>query len=163
MPVANTTFDAAMVEAALFRSSGVGLQNYAFGPATNPDPAAGFRKYTNKGTGVGHTYLHVEGPSDEGGVAGPIKKSRFQDRQTLIGVLVEALATSQGKTALAELDKNPGSQQWVKGIPVTGPWYGYDMKSTDRRKVLTTAINIRSHGDALFISSAYPDSLQASL
>jgi hypothetical protein len=65
MGVAGAVYDTAMVEAALFRSGGVRLENYAYGPATNPDPAAGFRKYVASGKGVGHVYVHTEGGGDD--------------------------------------------------------------------------------------------------
>jgi hypothetical protein len=45
MGVADHKWDAGMVEAALFRSGGVRISSYQFGPATNPGPKAeGFRR-----------------------------------------------------------------------------------------------------------------------
>ena len=166
MPVADHTYDAAMVEAALFRSAGVKVENYAYGPATNPDPAAGFRSYKKQGSGVGHVYIHVEGKGDERieWGEGLAKKSRFADRQTMIGVIVEILRHPTARAALQRLDQNPGSQEWLHGpsaIPLTGAWYGYSPNETNKRRILTASINMRSHGDALFISSSYPESLHA--
>ena len=166
MGVADHKYDAAMVEAALFRSSGVKLESYAYGPATNPDPSEGFRKYTIKGKGVGHVYLHVEGKGDGGTEFGEgiAKKSRYADRQTTIGAIVEILAHPTAKAALQRLDQNPGSQEWLHGpsaIPLKGAWYGYGPDKTDKKKIVNASINLRSHGDALFISSSYPEDFQA--
>jgi hypothetical protein len=143
MGVAGLTWGAAMVESALFRSGGVKLENYAYGPATNPDAAAGFRTYKNQGAGVGHVYIHVSGGGDDtvGRNVGLDKKSRYADRST-----------------------NPGGQCWLHGasaITISGVWYGYAPNETVKRKIITAAINMRSHGDALFISSSYPETLQA--
>mgnify|MGYP000664852240 CR=1 FL=1 len=154
-----------MVEAALFRSAGVPLSNYAYGPATNPDPDEGFRKYNKQGKGVGHVYVHVDGAGDGKGEWGEglAKKSRFADRQTAIQLLVEALKHPMAKAALARLDKNEGTQEWLHGdtaIPVAGAYYGYAPNETVRRKIKTVALNLRSHGDALFISSSYPEEFQ---
>jgi hypothetical protein len=55
----------------------------------------------------------------------------------------------------------PNVQEWIKNIPVTGAYYGYAQYSNDKRKIRTCAINMRAHGPALFISSAYPDSFVA--
>lgn len=166
MGVAGLTWDAAMVEAALFRSGGVKLENYAFGPATNPDPGAGFRTYKNQGSGVGHVYIHVSGGGDDtvGRNLGLDKKSRYADRPTAIAVIVEILNSAGGQQGLQWLDANLGGQCWLHGataIAITGAWYGYAPNETARRKILTAAINMRSHGDALFISSSYPETLQA--
>jgi hypothetical protein len=166
MGVANLNFDAAMVEAALFRSSGVKLADYQYGPANNPDPDAGARKYPTGGKGVGHTYVHVEGSGDgtsEWG-SGLAKKSRYADRSTMIGVIVEILKHPTAKAALSRLDANPGSQEWLhgaSGIPVSGAWYGYAQDESGKRKIEKASINLRSHGDALFISSSYPEDFQA--
>lgn len=165
MGVADLTYDKGMVESALFRSGGVKLANYAYGPATNPDPNAGFRNYRNSGRGVGHVYIHLQGGGDDvsGHGQGLAKKSRFADHDTMVTLLVQALNHSSGQAALKRLDENPGSQEWLHGsssIPVTGSWYGYGQHSTTKKKIATVSINIRSHGDALFISSSYPDSFQ---
>ena len=166
MPVADFIFDAPMVESALFRSAGVKLESYAYGPATNPDPAAKFRSYKKQGSGVGHVYVHVEGKGDEvnewGG--GLTKKSRYADRQTMIGAIVEILADPAAKAALKRLDQNPGSQEWLHGstaIRLKGAWYGFAPNETNKKKIVTASINLRSHGDALFISSSYPEDFQA--
>lgn len=166
MGVASIDFDEAMVEAALFRSGGVALENYAYGPATNPDASAGFRKYKAQGKGVGHVYIHVEGGGDDtvGGNAGLGKKSRYADRKTAISVIVEILKDPIAKAALARLDANPGAQEWLHGasaIATTGAWYGYAPNEAVSRKIIKASINLRSHGDALFISSSYPEELQA--
>ena len=97
MGVAGTVYDTAMVEAALFRSGGVKLENYAYGPATNPDPAAGFRKYVASGKGVGHVYVHTEGGGDDisGHGTGLVGKSRYVDHMTMVGAIVEALASNR--------------------------------------------------------------------
>ncbi len=164
MGVSGKKYTTADVEGALFRSAGVKLDSYAYGPATNPDPAAGFRSYKKSGKGVGHVYVHVDGPQawGKGGVA---KKSRYADRPTMIGVIVELLNHADGQAALVALDADPGSQQWLHGatvIAVTGSWYGCGPNETTKKKIITAAINLRSHGDALFISSTYPETLQTS-
>ena len=166
MGVANLTFDASMVESALFRSSGVKLDAYQYGPATNPDPSEGFRKYPTSGKGVGHDYVHVQGKGDESENWGEglAKKSRYADRTTMIGVIVEILKHPTAKAALQRLDANAGTQEWLhgsSGIPVKGAWYGYAQDETGKRKIEKASINLRSHGDALFISSSYPEDFQA--
>lgn len=166
MGVADLTWDTAMVEAALFRSGGVKLENYAYGPAPDPSATAGFRSYKAQGSGVGHVYIHVQGGGDTtvGVNAGLAKKSRYADRQTAIAVIVEILNSAGGKQGLAWLDANPGGQCWLHdgtAIAVTGDWYGYAPQETGRRKIVSASINMRSHGDALFISSSYPEALQA--
>jgi hypothetical protein len=166
MGVAGLTWGAAMVESALFRSGGVKLENYAYGPATNPDAAAGFRTYKNQGAGVGHVYIHVSGGGDDtvGRNVGLDKKSRYADRSTTISVVVEILNSPGGQQGLQWLDDNPGGQCWLHGasaITISGVWYGYAPNETVKRKIITAAINMRSHGDALFISSSYPETLQA--
>ena len=166
MGVADLTWDAAMVEAALFRSGGVKLENYAYGPATNPDAGAGFRSYKAQGSGVGHVYIHVQGGGGDtvGNNKGLDKKSRYADLPTAIGVMVEILNSAGGKAGLQWLDANPGGQCWLNGskaIVVTGAWYGYGPGESAKRKIITASINMRSHGDALFISSSYPEQLQA--
>jgi hypothetical protein len=165
MGVANQTYDKAMVESALFRSGGVALGNYAYGPATNPDPTAGFRNYKTSGKGVGHVYIHVSGSGDDigGHGVGLDKKSRYADHETMVSVIVEILKHTLAKEALQRLDQNPGSQEWLHGhsaIPVTGAWYGYAQNETAKRKIIKASINLRSHGDALFISSSYPEAFQ---
>ena len=65
--------------------------------------------------------------------------------------------------AAARLDALASPQEWLHGahaIPVTGAWYGYPRNSGALRKIKTIAINLRSHGDALFISSVYPEGFQ---
>jgi hypothetical protein len=165
MGVAGTVYDTAMVKAALFRSGGVRLENYAYGPATNPDPAASFRKYVASGKGVGHVYVHTEGGGDDisGHGTGLVGKSRYVDHMTMVGAIVEALRHPTAVAALQNLDNNPGTQQWLHGanaIPVTGPWYGYPQNMTVRKKIEKISINMRSHGDALFLSSSYPEVFQ---
>ena len=155
-----------MVESALFRSSGVKLDAYQYGPATNPDPSEGFRKYNTSGKGVGHDYVHIEGSGDgkESWGEGLAKKSRYADRSTMIGGIVEVLKHPTTKAALQRLDTNASSQEWLhgsSGIPVTGAWYGYAQNETTKRKIEKASINLRSHGDALFISSSYPEDFQA--
>ena len=166
MGVASLNFDASMVESALFRSSGVTPDSYQYGPATNPDPSAGFRSYPTSGKSVGHDYVHVQGKGDgkENWGEGLAKKSRYADRATMIGVLVEVLKHPTAKEALQRLDANPGRQEWLQGgkaIPMTGVWYGYPADETAKRKIEKVRINLRSHGDALFISSSYPTDFQA--
>ena len=65
MGVAGMTWDEAMVEAALFRSGGVKLESYAYGPAPSPNAADGLRSYKAQGSGVGHVYIHVHGTGNE--------------------------------------------------------------------------------------------------
>ena len=55
MGVADLKFDTAMVESALFRSTGVALEGMQYGPAIDPTK----RSYKNSGKGVGHVYLHA--------------------------------------------------------------------------------------------------------
>jgi hypothetical protein len=165
MGVADHVYDKAMVESALFRSGGVNLANYAYGPATNPDPSAGFRNYKTSGKGVGHVYIHVEGSGDDvsGHGVGLAKKSRYADHETMVSVIVEILKHPSARAALQRLVANPGSQEWLhgpSGIPVTGAWYGYAQNETVKRKIVKASINLRSHGDALFISSSYPEAFQ---
>jgi hypothetical protein len=167
MGVADHVYDKAMVESALFRSGGVTLESYAYGPATNPDPAAGFRKYGASGKGVGHVYVHVEGSGDDVSGHGPglAKKSRYADHETMVSVIVEIMKHANVVAALRRLDANPGTQEWLHGdsaVPVTGAWYGFAQNEATKRKITKVSINLRSHGDALFISSSYPEAFQVS-
>lgn len=162
MGVADMTIDAASVEAALFRSTGVELGGMQYGPAI--DPAS--RKYKASGKGVGHVYIHGADVDPLSKTTGLAKKSRYVDHQTMVGVIVEILKHAQGQAALRSLDSNPSAEIWLHGnmaIPVTGAWYGYAQNETVKRKIITAAINMRAHGDALFITSSYPDRLQAAL
>ena len=167
MGVANHIYDKAMVESALFRSGGVKLSNYAYGPATNPDPSAKFRNYKTSGKGVGHVYIHLEGSGNDvsGHSTGLAKKSRYADHETMVSVIVEILQHSLAKSALQRLDDNPGTQEWLhgnSGVPIASAWYGYAQNDSVKRKIIRASINLRSHGDALFISSSYPDKFQGS-
>lgn len=162
MPVADTDYDIAMVESVLFRSTGVKLDGMQYGPAT--DPAT--RPYNASGKGVGHVYMHTAEREELSQRTGPGKKSRFQDNQTMVGVIVEILASTGGKAALQWLDDNPtvAAGLWLHGgtaLPVSKPWYGYEQKGTDLKKLKTVALNMRAHGDALFITSVYPDQFHA--
>jgi hypothetical protein len=164
MGVADTKWDHGMVEAALFRSGGVSHQSYQYGPATNPDPKAGFRQY--KPNGVGHVFVHVKGKGSDilGHGSGLAHKSCYDDEVTAIGVIIEILNSPRGKAALRRLDDNPGTQEWLHGsssVPISGAWYGYAPNENKKRKILSASINMRSHGDALFIHSSYPERLQA--
>ena len=158
MGVADKVYDTAMVEAVLFRSTGVKLEGMRYGPAT--DPAT--RLYNATGKGVGHVYIHSGDQEALSGRAGLIHKSRFKDQATMVAVIVEILATAEGKAKLTWLDANPSvaADLWLHGataLPVTNPWYGYGQGGSGLQKIKTAALNMRAHGDALFITSAYPD------
>jgi hypothetical protein len=162
MGVADVVYDAAMVESVLFRSTGVPLSGMQYGPATNPAT----RNYRTTGRGVGHVYMHTADREQLSGLAGPAHKSRFQDQVTMVGVLVDVLASAEGRAALALLDKTPEKPDgiWLHGakaLPVSKPWYGYEQGATVLRKIRTVALNMRAHGDALFITSVYPDQCHA--
>lgn len=161
MGVSEFTYDKAMVEAALFRSGGVKLDRYAYGPALPPS----MRTPKANGKGVGHVYIHVKGGGDVvvGGNSGRNDRSLFADTRTLIDCVVEIMTTPQVRAALLRLDQDPqpSPQEWLKRIPVAGDFYGYSAEQGDYlRKIVTVSINLRSHGDALFISSCYPDGFQ---
>lgn len=161
MGVSQFTYDKAMVEAALFRSGGTKLQQYAYGPALPPS----MRTPKANGKGVGHVYIHVKGGGDDivGGNSGRDDRSLFADTRTLIDCVVEIMKTSQVHAALQRLDQDPqpNQQEWLKNVPVVGDYYGYSAQQGDYlRKIETVSINLRSHGDALFISSCYPDRFQ---
>ena len=164
MGVADTLYDTAMVESVLFRSTGVRLVGMQYGPATNPAT----RTYTTSGRGVGHVYMHTAEQEELSGRTGPAHKSRFKDQATMVAVIVEILATAEGKARLRWLDDNPTAAAglWLHGasaLPVSQPWYGYEQGGAALKKIKTTALNMRSHGDALFITSAYPDQFHAGL
>lgn len=161
MGVSEFEFDKPMVEAALSRSGGTPLARYAYGPELPPE----LRHPRASGSGVGHVYIHVKGEGDDlvGQGAGRDDRSLFKDTQTAVEAIIEVLKTDVVKAALARLDQipQPNPQEWIKGIPVTGHYYGYAREQGDYpRKITTVAINLRSHGDALFISSCYPDGFQ---
>lgn len=161
MGVSDFEFDKGMVEAALSRSGGTPLGRYAYGPELPAD----MRNAKASGKGVGHVYIHVKGAGDDlvGAGAGRDDRSLFKDTQTAVDAIIEILKTDRAKAALARLDQvpQPNQQEWIKNIPVTGHYYGYAREQGDYpRKITTVAINMRSHGDALFISSCYPDGFQ---
>jgi len=98
-----------------------------------------------------------------GANAGRNDRSLFADTQTAVDAIVEILVTATCKAALARLDQNPqpSPQEWIKSILVSGYYYGHAVGETaTKTKIATVAINMRSNGDALFISSCYPDSFQ---
>ncbi len=166
MGVADAVYDTALVEAVLYRSTGVPLAGLVFGPATNPDPTAGFRTYTPSGQGVGHVYMHTGDAETLSGLAGPSSKSRFQDQATMVGAIVDVLGTVAGKAALKKLDDNPNKTEgiWLQGgaaLTVAKPWYGYERNGAALKKIFKVSLNMRAHGDALFITSAYPDQFHA--
>ena len=161
MGVSEFTYDKGMVEAALFRSGGTKLGQYAYGPALPPT----MRSPKSNGKGVGHVYIHVKGGGDDivGGNSGRDDRSLFADTRTLIDCVVEIMTHSTVRAALLRLDQDPqpNQQEWLKKIPVSGVYYGYAAEQGDYlRKIETVSINLRSHGDALFISSCYPDGFQ---
>ena len=177
MGVANQHWSTEAVEAAIFRSEGIEPARLQYGPAPNPDPAAGFRRYDP--TGVAHLNVHVEnGVLFEGaGGGGLTGKSRYQNKRMAVAAIAEALNSGNaGGHAvnsywLQWLDDNPGQQLWLAGngggpkngpgVRVSGDYYGYQGNSSDLRKIERISLNLRSHGDALFIYSSYPDKLVA--
>lgn len=158
MGVSTLTFDKAMVIRALSRSGGTGLGDYQYGPEL-PDT---MRNPKATGKGVGHVYIHVDGGGDGtvGRGSGRMDRSVFDCTDTAVNAIVEIMASATVKAALARLDQDPqpNVQEWLKHLPVTGAYYGYAQNSSTKEKIKTVAINMRSHGDALFISSCYPDS-----
>jgi hypothetical protein len=164
MGVADALYDTAMVEAVLFRSTGVRLGGMQYGPATNPAT----RTYTPSGKGVGHVYMHTGEPEELSGRAGPAHKSRFKDEATMVAVIVDILGTAEGKAKLKWLDDHPtvAAGLWLHGasaLTVSKPWYGYEQGGAALKKIQSAALNMRAHGDALFITSAYPDQFHAGL
>jgi hypothetical protein len=161
MGVAQHTYDKSMVESALFRSGGTKLTSYQYGPALPPS----MRNPKNSGKGVGHVYIHVKGSGDDivGQNQGRSDRSLFTDTNTAVNAIVEIMKTQTVVDALKRLDQDPqpNIQEWLKDIPVVGPFYGHAKEQGDYpRKIATVTINMRSHGDALFISSCYPESFQ---
>lgn len=176
MGVANQNWTTAAVEAAIFRSEGIAAQRMQYGPAPNPDPAANFRNYSPRG--AGHLNVHVEGVLIEGGGGNALaQKSRYQNKTVAVRCITEALNTgSAGGHGvngywLQWLDDNPGQQLWLAGngggpkngpgIGIVGDHYGYRQNSNELYKITRISVNLRSHGDALFIYSSYPDQLVA--
>jgi hypothetical protein len=176
MGVANQKWTTADIESAIFRSEGIKPANLQYGPAPNPDPAAGFRQYDP--TGVAHLNVHVDGVVFEGaGGGGLAHKSRYQNKTVAVAVLVDALnngmagGQSVNSHWLKWLDDHPGSQLWLAGtgggpkngpgITIAGDYYGYQAGGGALMKIERIAVNLRSHGDALFIYSSYPDKLVA--
>ena len=177
MGVANQVWTTAAVEAAIFRSEGIAPSHMQYGPAPNPNASAGFRHYTP--TGAGHLNVHVKsGVLFQGqGGGGLGHKSRYQNARVAVECITEALnkgmANGQSVNSywLGWLDSNPGQQLWLAGagggpkngpgIAVTGDFYGYLANSNSLMKIERISVNLRSHGDALFIYSSYPDKLVA--
>lgn len=162
MGVATGKFDTAGVEAALFRSTGVVYSGMQYGPATNPATRNLTNKQASKGTGVGHVFMHDADTDPLTGLHAPMSKSAFQNHTVMVAALVEVLASVKGKQALQWLDDHPGSAEglWLHGatgLAVTGDWYGYPQGGNALKKITKVSINIRSHGDALFITSTYPE------
>ena len=46
---------------------------------------------------------------------------------------------------------------------MVGDYYGRARGQENTGKIVSVSINLRSHGDALFISSCYPDGFQTGL
>ena len=158
MGVSTLTFDKAMVIRALSRSGGTPLGSYQYGPEL-PDS---MRKVKDTGTGVGHVYIHVDGGGDDivGKGSGRMDRSVFDSTETAVNAIVEIMTGTQVMAALKRLDQDPqpNQQEWLEQLPVAGDYYGFAQNSNSKNKIKTVAINMRSHGDALFISSCYPDS-----
>lgn len=163
MGVADQTYDKGMVEAALSRSGGTKLDQYAFGP----ELPQSMRNAKASGKGVGHVYIHVRGAgSDLIGNQDDLKnRSQFADKQTAILAIVEIMQNASVKAALATLDIYPqtesSKQQWLHHIPLSGAFYGFERNSDTKKKIKDCSINMRAHGDALFISSCYPEAFHA--
>lgn len=163
MGVADITFDKGMVESALSRSGGTSLDQYAFGP----ELPLGMRNTKASGKGVGHVYIHVRGAGSDliGNQQDKANRSQFADANTAVLAIVEIMKHQDVKAALAILDVYPqteaSKQQWLHHIPVAGPFYGYERNSNDKKKIKDISINMRAHGDALFISSCYPEGFHA--
>ena len=161
MGVSYHVYDRAMVEAALFRSGGVNLKGYQYGPAL----PVSMRNPKASGKKVGHVYIHVKGDGNDlvGNNSGREDRSLFADTDTLVRAIIEIMTTQVVRDALARLDQHPppNQQEWLKQIPVVGDYYGHARGQGEyRRKIVSVSINLRSHGDALFISSCYPDGFQ---
>lgn len=158
MGVSTLTFDKAMVIRALSRSGGTELGSYQYGP----ELPESMRNAKASGKGVGHVYIHVQGSGDDtvGHNSGLDNRSKFDSAETAINAIVEIMVLPTVKAALGRLDQDPqpNAQEWLKKLPVSGDYYGVEQNSTTKKKIKTVAINMRSHGDALFISSCYPDS-----
>lgn len=162
MGVADLTFDTAAVEAALFRSTAVAYGGMQYGPATNPATRVMTHNQKTKGSGVGHVFMHDAQNDPITGIKAPMHKSAYQNHTVMVAVLVEVLASAKGKQWLKWLDDHPekGDGVWLHagtGLAVTGDWYGYPQHGTALKKITRVAVNMRSHGDALFITSTYPD------
>lgn len=158
MGVAEITWTRNAIERAISRSRAVKLAQYAYGPEL-PDT---HRQPKTSGKGVGHTYIHVEGTGAAdhlGRGSGLQKKSRFADFDTMVTCIVQVMRLPPVKDALGRLDANPGNdhQEWLHHLPVTGEVKGYRQHGTTLEKIKDISINMRSHGDALFISSCYPE------
>jgi hypothetical protein len=160
MGVKDMTIDTASIEAALFRSTGVAYAGMQYGPATDPTK----RPYNATGKGRGHVYMHGADKDPQSNTAGPAHKSRFENHTTMVGVIVDILKSTKGQQALAGLDANPTADGvWLhgsSGLPVSGNWYGFEQGSAVKKKIIKASINMRAHGDALFITSAYPEDYQ---
>ena len=107
----------------------------------------------------------MEGTGDNlsGHDTGLAKRSRYADNATMVSWLAEALRHPSALAALQHLDSSVGSQVCLHGayaVPVTGHWYGYSQNDPAKRKIAKSSINMRSHGDALFLSPTYPEELQ---
>lgn len=84
----------------------------------------------------------------------------------MVAVLVEILATAAGQAALQWLDDHPAVADglWLHGaraIALSTPRYGFEQGGTILKKIRTAVLNMRAHGDALFITSVYPDQFHA--
>lgn len=162
MGVADMTIDTASIEAALFRSTGVVYSGMQYGPATNPATRNLTNKQATKGTGVGHVFMHDAHVDPTTGLHAPMSKSAYQNHTVMVAVLVEVLKSPAGQRWLKWLDDNPGKGDGVwlhgnTGLAVTGDWYGYAQGSDVLKKITKASVNMRAHGDALFITSSYPE------
>lgn len=139
-----------MTEAAINRAMGHNLKKFRKGIVE----ADNVRKYTTKGKGVGHTYLHR-------GSRAPDHKSRYLSAYVAICVTREMLNSSEGQSKLGWLDSNPGKQATIRRQPIKGDWYGFKRASDDQfqlqMKILTATCQLFSTGDLLWIHTSYPE------
>lgn len=154
MGVSTLTFGKATVIPALSRSGGTPVASYRYG-AELPDA---MRRFKHTGTGVGHVYIRVD--RSGGGIVGKgsvrMDRTVFDSTETAVNASVEITTTAPVKAVLTRLDQDP--QEWLKHIPLAGDYHGFAQRGDTRNKIMTTAINMRSHGDAFSIRSCHPDS-----
>jgi hypothetical protein len=172
--MAYTTTD---VEAAIARANGQklnqikantpsGLSGQALGGARVMTPQGGMPYAKSTGHVFAHVATFTQGsvsPDKDTVKAAQAHKSLWADRRTAIDAATELMNSPQAKPGIQQFAAGPApaSPIWLKGIPLDGDYYGYEIGKDYVRKAETGSINFWITAGVLYIYSCYPDGFVA--